>query len=479
MNLAFRTKPFQHQATALGLMYDQPAYGLFMEMGTGKSKTIVDEVANLYLDGKIDTVFITAPKSVFLGWADQFNEHSAVRDIHILRWDNQRKNQTGYKRKVAAWMNDHKRLRVFLCNTDAWKSADFLKIARVMLKNTRCYSCVDESTNIKSKDSKRTKAIIRENTPAIYRRILSGYVTPESPIDIFSQFLFLDERILGANYFNFRARYAILEKQYLGRHSFDKVVGYQRVDELQGIIGKHSFRVRKDECLDLPEKVFIKREIELTKEQKKYYDTIRDEAFAILNEAGDMVTAPIVLTQIAKLQQIILGYLIDDDKQVHEIPGTNPRLEDLVETLQNLGDEKAIIWCPWTKPLLDVYHRLQSEFGEPGVKLLRGGMTGEAQKAAVDAIQNGDARFICINQSAGSHGITLTRASYAFYYGNHASLELRLQSEDRIHRIGQTTTPVYIDYFVPDTVEERIFDLLRNKKQLGDQLMGDNWKEWI
>ena len=296
--------------------------------------------------------------------------------------------------------------------------------------------------------------------------------------DLFSQMAFLDPKILGfSSYYAFQGRYSIVSRRTMGAHSFNQVVGFRRLEELDDKLSAHSYRVKKEDCLDLPDKVYTKREIALTPEQKRAYEQMKKLALARL-DSGELSTTKNVLTQIMRLQQICCGNLTDDDGETHALPSNRIKeLLDLCEEVQG----KAIIWATWTMDIRSIADALRDRYGVQAVATLHGETPDSDRQQIVENFQDrqSELRFLVGHPKTGGYGLTLTAASTVIYYSNSYDLELRVQSEDRAHRIGQTNKVTYVDLIVPGTIDEKIVKSLRAKINVADQILGEDARDWL
>ena len=335
---------------------------------------------------------------------------------------------------------------------------------------------VDESTTIKNPQAKRTKNILQLSKMAKYRRILTGSPVTKSPLDLYTQCFFLDPYLLDhASYYSFRTRYAVMRTANFNGRSVNIVVGYHNLAELSEKLKPFSYRVLKDDCLDLPAKTFMKRVIQLTPEQKKVYAQMKSMALAELN--GKMITTVNVITQLMRLQQITCGHFKADDGSTQEIK--NNRIDELMDVLEEL-EGKAIIWAHWRHDIATIVREIEKEY--PGsVMTYYGDTTTDDRQKAIKEIQNPESkvRFLVGTPQTAGYGITLTGASTMIYYSNGYDLEKRQQSEARIDRIGQHFPMTYIDLFVEDTIDERIVKALRKKVNIATKIMGEELKSWI
>ena len=336
---------------------------------------------------------------------------------------------------------------------------------------------IDESTSIKTPTAKRTKSIMDLSVHAKYKRILTGSPVTKSPLDLYSQCKFLDDQLLGfQSYYSFRQRYAHMVSRNFGGRQVQIVASYKRLGELSDSLKKFSYRVLKEDCLDLPEKIYIKRTIELTDEQKKKYDTMKQAALAEFN--GKITTAPHVLTQMMRLHQITCGHLRLDDGEIINLK--NNRLNELMDVLEEV-EGKAIIWANYIHDIETIVKEIQKKHGPDSVVQYYGAIEAEQRQRNIQSFQDpkSPVRFFIGNPQTGGYGITLTAANTVIYYSNGYDLEKRLQSEDRAHRIGQKKSVTYIDISAEKTVDEKIVKALRKKIDIASEILGEEIKDWI
>ena len=479
-NYKFKTKPYEHQLKALEKSWASDTYALFMEMGTGKSKVLVDNIAILYDRGAIKGALIVAPKGVYKNWdAIEFPTHlpDHIECTKVL-WE-----PTATKKKQAeldTLFDDKGDLKILIMNVEAFSTSKGLDFARSFLNIFvgRALIGIDESTTIKNPTAKRTKNILKIGDLAKYRRILTGSPVTKSPLDLFSQCEFLDPYHLGhASYYSFRARYANMVKRNFGGRQVQLVVSYRRLDELADILDKFSYRVLKEDCLDLPEKVFTKRLVELTPEQDKAYKQMKQMALAMLDN-GEVMTTVNVMTQLMRLHQITCGHFKADDGTTTALK--NNRMDALLQLLEET-DGKVIIWANYREDIKNIVAALKKAYGDASTVEYHGGVDSTLRQEHIAQFQqkNGPTRYFVGNAQTGGYGITLTAANTVIYYSNSYDLEKRLQSEDRAHRIGQTGSVTYVDLITENTVDDKIVKSLRNKINIANEIMGEDIKEWI
>jgi len=477
MNYKVKTKPYDHQLKALDKSWDKKHYGYFMEMGTGKSKVLVDNMAMLYDKGKINGALIIAPKGVYRNWYSQEipNHLASHIDNKTILW-----TATTSKAKDKEYQLLFKSdldLHILIMNVEAFSTKKGLEFATKFLNCHNSLIAVDESTTIKTPTAKRTKAILALGKLAKYRRILTGSPVTKSPLDLYTQCGFLDGYLLGFDsYYAFRNRYATMLDRNFGGRRVQIVGGYKRLDELSEKLKPFSDRVLKEDCLDLPEKTYVERQVELTDEQKTLYSTMKSAALASLK--GKVATAPHILTQMMRLHQITCGHLKNDDDSITEIK--NNRINSLLELLDEI-EGKAIIWANYVYDINQIVNAVAKKYGDNSIVQYYGAVPAEQRQKNIEKFQdpNSPVRFFVGNPQTGGYGITLTAANNVIYYSNGYDLEKRLQSEDRAHRIGQKRAVTYVDLITPKTVDEKIRKALRKKINIATQIMGEELRDWI
>ena len=475
----FKTKPYAHQLEALEKSWAAETYALFMEMGTGKSKVLVDNIAVLYDKGAVRGALIIAPKGVYKNWDEiEFPVHLPDHVEHTkVLWE---PNITKRKQMELDTLFDGKEdLKILIMNVEAFSTTKGLDFAHSFLNIFlgKALIGIDESTTIKSPTAKRTKNILKIGELAKYRRILTGSPVTKSPLDLYTQCKFLDPYHLDEDsYYAFRARYSNMVKRNFGGRSVQLVVSYRRLDELAKKLEKFSYRVLKEDCLDLPPKVFTKRIVELSDEQKKMYLTMKNAAIA--EQDGKVMSSMSALTTLLRLHQITCGTFKADDGTL--TPIKNNRITALMDCLEET-DGKVIIWATYREDIKNIVESLKKAYGDDSTVEYHGGVDSTLRQKQIALFQqkNGPARYFVGNPSTGGYGITLTAANTVIYYSNNYDLEKRLQSEDRAHRIGQTGSVTYIDLVAEKTIDDRIIKSLRNKIDIANEIMGEDITDWI
>ena len=473
----FKTKPYAHQLKALEMSWNKEVFAYFMEMGTGKSKVLLDNAAMLFDKGKINSVLIVAPKGVYKNWYDsEIPEHLPKHiDRNVVLWKAMITKEQKSKLDSLFEQNFTK-LQIFIMNVEALSTRKGLDFAHQFLNVKKALFAVDESTTIKNPQAKRTRNIIQLSKLGKYRRILTGSPVTKSPLDLYTQCYFLDPYLLDhSSYYAFRTRYAIMKTMNFSGRSVQIVTGYHNLAELSKKLEFFSYRVLKDDCLDLPPKTYMKRIIQLTPEQKKVYAEMKKTALATLN--GKTITTMNVITQLMRLQQITCGHFKADDDSMQNIKSN--RITELMDVLEEV-EGKAIIWAHWRHDIDTIVESIENKY--PGsVVTYYGDTTTEDRQKAIKKIQDPESkvRFLVGTPQTGGYGITLTGASTMIYYSNGYDLEKRQQSEARIDRIGQEKPMTYIDILAEDTIDEKIVKSLRKKINIATEIMGEELKAWI
>ena len=476
MKYKFRTVPYGHQLKALEMSWTKETYAYFMEMGTGKTKVLLDNMALLYDQGKIDGALIIAPKGVVNTWYQQeiplhlpdHIEHRAV----LWQANITQKQQD----KLDLLFETGHQLHIFIMNVEALSTTKGVKFAYKFISSHKTLMVVDESTTIKNPKAKRTANIIKLSKFTKYRRILTGSPVTKNPLDLYSQCEFLSPSHLdNGSFYSFRNRYAEMKTMNFGGRQVQIVAFYKNLEELAEKLKAFSYRVLKKDCLDLPDKIYMKRTISLTEEQQKVYNQMKKTALAELN--GKKITTALALTQLMRLHQITCGHFKSDDGETQDLKQN--RLDELMDVLEEI-EGKAIIWAHYQHDIKKIVEELKKVHGPSSVVDYYGLTPHDERQKNKDAFQNDSkVRYLVGTPQTGGYGITLTAANTVIYYSNGYDLEKRLQSEDRAHRIGQHKPVTYVDIIADKTVDQKIVKALRNKINIASQILGEELRSWI
>ena len=479
MKYEFKTDPFVHQKEALTRSWNKTEYALFMEMGTGKSKVLIDTIGILYGKGAINAAVIVAPKGVYKNWESrEIPSHLPDHvESHIAVWSpSPRKKE---KEALLGLFDIKDALKILIINVEAFSTSKGVKFTENFIMSHETLFAIDESTTIKNPKAARTKNILKLAKHTRFRRVLTGSPITKSPLDLYSQTEALAPSLLGySSFYSFQNHYGEVVDKYFGGRKVRTVVGFRNLEELTERLDTFSYRVLKKDCIDLPDKVYMKRDVELTAEQKKLYAELKADAITFLSNQ-EQVSVTNVLTQLLRLHQIVCGHIKSDDGT--ETPVENNRIDALLEVLSEMQG-KVIIWANYRQNILEIVDTLAGLVGANSVAAYFGDTHPDERERIIRDFQDpySPLEFFVGNTQTGGYGITLTEAQNVIYYSNSFDLEKRLQSEDRAHRIGQENKVTYVDLVCKNTIDENIVSALRAKLDLAQEVLGDEkWKDWL
>ncbi len=532
-NFKVKTKPFLHQVKAYEKLYGKKFMALFMEQGTGKSKTIIDIASNLYLEGKIDSVLLIAPKGVHVQWeTEQIPAHCPV-PYKAMSWG--KSGSSVFKRLLEEFMvlPLEGRMKWFCLNVEAMSTKNHMITFIEFLINNKVMIIVDESTRIKNPKAQRTinimynlkkikkrgKKVIAVEERAPYRAILTGTMVTNSPYDLWSMFEFLKHDFFGKNYYAFKARYgmevadtsvsmingrevervfhrkiseseikSIIKYKEEDNYSLEAIanimgttettvqyilnhrnvnVPYKHLEELKLAIREDAYIVRKDECLDIPPKLYEKLYVEMSADQKRVYKELQRD---FLTEYFDKeLTVQNKLVLVGRLQQITGGFFPYEEegkKKIIPIGSTNPKIEVLKRDLEEFDwGSPIIIWARFVGELKLLNIELSKTYPDKKIKLYYGGVHELTRRYIIEDFKAGKVDIFIANKTAGT-GLNLQRSHFHYFYSNSYSLEDREQMEDRSHRIGQENKVLYKDIIMKGTVDEAVHSVLQTKRNL-------------
>lgn len=478
-NFPFVYKPLDHQMDEFVNHRDDFIRGLLWDPGTGKSKTAIDKMAYLYMTGKIDTVVVMAKKGEYTNWKYvELPEHMPpevdyVCEVYrsgLKEWE---------KQKLRDLVKPSGKLRILNINIESVlnEGGQVLK-AFIKSRKVGLFFILDESTCAKNDGSARSKETYRIRDWARYKMIMTGTFATHTPLDAWGQSLVLGRGILGTtSKVAFKNEYCVVEPQYFGQRTFKKIVGFRNLDKLNAKIKTFASIKTRDECFDLPPKIYKKVAVPMSDEQRSMYTDMRDMALA---QFGDdvIVEAVSAMDVVSKLDQIAVGQLKLEDGTFRIL--NNERVDMLLSRLEN-SNNRAIIWCNYRGMLEHVYEEIRKNFDTCKVARYFGGVPDHEREDAVAKFQDpeSDLMWIVANQQSLGYGRTLTRGRENHYLSNGYNLEHRLQSEDRTMRLGQTESVLYNDYFCQGTVNEKIYVNLRQKRNMMAEVLGTPLRDWI
>ena len=443
---------FDHQQKALALSANRESYALLWEMGLGKTAGIIANAGVLWADGKLTGVLVVAPKGVHNQWLTEQIPTHFNGEYRCIPW----KKKPLDPREISQRSTE---LVWFAINIDALRTEKGEEACKLFLAAHKKSSLIvlDESHTIKDSRAKRTKAAIEIGKLAKYRRIATGTPIAKNVTDAWSQFNFLNPDILGHKYFtSFRNRYCVM-----GGWEGKQIVGQKNTEEFYGLIAPHSYRMTKEEALDLPPKIYITREYEMSAETERHYKDIKETLLTELDD-GTILDAKNGAVAIGRLQQIICGHLPREDKTMMEIGGE--RLEVLLDIVSQRSGP-IVIWHRFIEDGNRIMEALKAA-GETAVRYFD---TDAVRDEAKEAFLSGRARCFVSNPATGGTGLNLQGACQtAIYYSNSFKALDRWQSEDRIHRTGMTGAITYFDIVARKSVDRTVLRNLRAKKSISD-----------
>lgn len=467
---------------------EEDVFAILGEMGTGKSKMVLDEWGPRAMRGDVPNHLIIAPAGSYGNWfrdktADQLSELKTHLDPELfaqLRFAPWISGGRVSDRKEIERVLRHKGPRCLIINVEALSTVQkAVDACHALFETGRTMVTVDESTRIKNSGARRTKTVVTlgRNDAVAARRIMTGLVTPRDPMDLYSQFEFLDWRILGhKSFFSFRARYAVMQRMNFNGKKQNIIVGFRNQDELQAKIEPYRHRVLLEDCLDMPGETFLWRDVELYPEQRKAIRELLENSTTQLS-GGAHVTTTIKLATLTRIDQILLGWVVDEEGGTHEVP--TRRYAALMDVL---GDHsgKAIIWTSMQESAQRAHAEIEKEYGRGSAALFYGPNKSTRHLEEARFLGDPACRFMVSTPAAGGVGNTWNVATLRVYLNNGNDLEHRLQSEKRNYRGGQKKPVTSVDLTAPEVpVEMRKITALRKKLDVASIISGDEPRTWL
>lgn len=445
-----------HQQTAVEKLSRVKVGALYMDMGTGKTRTALELAVRRMQAGKCDCILWLCPVSVRRTIADEVTKHLAGAVVEMVR-----------PNRVCGQAD------IYIAGIESLSGSLSLNVRLLeLVQAKRCFLVCDESSLIKNRHADRTVAVWRLAERCRYRLILNGTPLSNNERDLYSQWYVLDWRILGySSFYSFAANHLEYDRDIPGR-----IVAAHDVDLLVRKMQPYLYQVRKSDCLDLPEKTYSRYYTGMSAKQFILYHETKAELLFDLDPNEDNSTA--IYKLFTALQRIVSG--VDLEGKPLFAPGYNPRLQLLDEIIEDIpGDAKVIIWCKYTHEVEAVAASLGG-----GVSRLYGELTPKQRDAELAAFA-GPNRFLVANKSLGAFGLNLQFARYAIFYDNDFSWATRAQAEDRIHRAGQTQQTHYVDIVCSGSIDDRIQQCLQRKGDLVEDFRaeikrtGNNLGRWL
>lgn len=464
----------------------------------------------------IEGLFIIAPNEVHDQWVDeQIPMHLPDRIPYIARaWKTT--DTIKYKKTLEdlwAPKNDGK-MKIMSMNVESLQSSPRAQaLAKNFLESFRCLLVVDESTRIKTPGTKRTTFITNQLAPlAPYRRTLTGNEITRSPFDVYAPYRFLHKNFWDPipNFHVFSHRFGEWKKNFRfmktmkvkgiqchkcqdtlysvnikramgevfpvcgscssvlitenmpkkvqkllnnnGKFEFPTLLKYKNMDELRQKTKAFSFLVRKEDCMDLPEKIYAPIYTKMNSEQRRIYQELKDNLYVEYKDQELTVLNKVALT--VRFQQIVGGFFPETGEP---IGNTNPKMERMLYDLEDIDTpDPIIIWASFTIEIENIAKELKKAYPEKNVVTFYGETKKADRKGLIADFKAGKVDFFVANPSVAGTGLNLQRAYIQYYYSNSFNAEDRWQSEDRTHRGGQTHDCLYKDIFIPGTVDDTV-----------------------
>lgn len=510
--------PLGHQLEALDHLnqwFDRGYnYGaLYLDMGLGKSYCTIMLAAKLFLEAKIDRVLVVAPNGIHDQWRnEQFPEHCPVEYEGYI-WDNSKTRRSKYVRE-AFFKYSGPKLKVLYVNVDRFSYGDIKKLPEILeyVRDGKTLMVIDEATDIKNHKANRSENLTNLGRSADYKVILTGTPITNSPFDLYSMVDFLRPGFWRVPFHAFQKKYGLLVRdprkhflKPLSRREFDQIQtlgrsnkwtaeeiahminmdessvrfilenpnhksSYKNLDELKQMIAPFSFFKKKEECVDLPPKMFQTLYVEMSTQQKKVYSDLVKHGMSEFS--GDEISVQNKLTLALRLQQVTSGFFPyqDEDRKAKYKPidDKNPKIELLKHEIGEAGDQKIIVWARFRSDIEQIEKEIGKEFPDKIVATYYGSVSKEEREKRKQAFQNGQIDIMIMNQSTGSMGLNFQIATLQYFYSNSYSIKDRMQCEDRSHRMGQDKPVMYKEIACKDSVDVRIISALKEKKNLAD-----------
>ncbi len=451
------TSLLPHQVTAVAKMLPTRVGALFMEMGTGKTRTVI-ELARLR-QGKYDRVFWFCPVSLKETIAQEWRKHTDLPPDLLKVWD-ERVADDRLPREAI----------VHIIGIESLSASARVILAYRALVTERSFVIADESSYIKGHASLRAQRLTTISAGTRYWLILTGTPFTQGEADLYAQMSFLSPKILGYNsFYSFAANHLEYEmklNEWGHQVRTGRIVRTHNADYLAARIAPYTYQVRKDECLDLPDKLYETRSFYMTEEQEGYYQQAKREI--LLDLDYEEWSSVAIFHLFSALQSIVCGFWTRTVPQTGEkqrLTFYHRRVQTLMHALAELPEgEPVILWCKYHYAIEQIAEAIRQRYGREAYREFHGGLSEARRNEQLRAWQRGASRFLLATQSAGGHGLTLNNAAYAIFYADGYKFSERLQAEDRNHRIGQQRRPTYLSLCCSGSIDDKIAASLARKE---------------
>lgn len=461
----FKTKPYRYQLRALKKINDLDGIaGLFMEMGTGKTKIAIDWAGIGYHNTNINRVLVICPVSVMGVWKRQIKLHLPFfARVRLLQGSSQE------RAAVIRWMIKSPQPTqdwIIINYEGIWRGDGRNKIEDILERWAPDLVICDEAHRLKSNGAKQSKAAARIGRHARQRLILTGTPITKSPLDVFGEFRFLDDQIFGSNWYRFKNHYGVW-----GGYGHYQLRGYKHLKELITAVRDNTFRIKKAQAIDLPEKVSVTVPVEMGQKATQYYRQMAKQMIIEIEETH--ATAAIVLVKILRLSQITSGFITDINGDIRIFDDGKLRAcLDLLEDILSAG-QKVVIFVRFRKDIERLQEAIVNKFTLAPL-ILSGSVPMSKRDGIVERFHEDKTSKIFIAQiQAGSLGIDLTPASVAIFYSLDYAYANYVQAQDRLHRIGQTSKVTYYHLVVPRSIDTLTLSILKEKGNIAEAIVHD------
>jgi SNF2 family DNA or RNA helicase len=460
-----------HQLRVIPKIANNEYFGLFHDMGSGKTLSMIAGVQLKHSQGLIDSHIVFVPATIIPVWEEQYNSDWDSELFEV--WGVTKVKSPTFQRFLDK--ETHK-LKVIVTSIEGLSQGNSFEVFFNYMKNSKCHMTIDESTSIKTHNSARTKRAIKLGQLAVSRGILTGTPSTNGLHDLFAQMYFLHPDIIGCkSYFVFKNRYCIM-----GGFEGRKIIGYMNEDELMNQISDY-VDIQKIERQNFPPQNYQVISCSVSPEQNKLIKQLEQEYIAIRdieqsNGQHQEITPTTALERLTRFQQILGGsfpYKAEDGQEKYLVERLKkvPKIDTLVELVQDIGEEyKIIIWARFVPEIQHIQQVLEKlNIGK--VVTFYGQDDQHTRTQNSKALQEGDARILITNAS-GAKGQTWTAANYNIYFSNSYSYETREQSERRTWGRDDSQLPVfYFDLVAESKYDKVILEAIKHKKDVGEMVM--------
>jgi|WetSurMetagenome_2_1015567.scaffolds.fasta_scaffold68391_3 SNF2 family DNA or RNA helicase len=544
--MQFKTQPYAHQLKAFERFKDSEYFALFMDMGTGKTKTTIDIAAHKFETGQINALLIIAPNHVHEQWIDEELKKHCPVNYRPFTWYSGKVGNAWYNKTIREFIvTEMPFLKVLSINVEAFQAdtvipyvADFVKLHKPLI-------VIDEATRIKNHTAKRTKTV-HKLTKYGQRAILTGTPTAKSPFDLWSMMEFLKPNFFNCNFFVYQHRYGVMmrgtnphtggrfetlidaktfgivqsqlrrmresrngdlmpddyeaiaaitgvsEKSVRFIETTKEFTRFKRLDELRDYIAPTTFSVRKDDCLDLPAKVYEKLYVDMSDEQYRVYKDLKRDLLATYGDKELSVMNKAAL--MTRLMQVAGGFFPFMEEEQHFSPEehrwytkivgsgmligkSSVKLDAIMDDMEEVGDDiKVIVWAHFVPELKHIYEVMNKRYR---CALYYGGTIDRDRSLIIQEFKAGKYDVFIGNAQTAGFGLNLQNATLQYFYSNTFRTEERLQAEDRSHRIGVKSTCVYKDVIVRGTVDEKVYESIKAGRDMNDYFKRVSLKELL